>query len=438
MDIRIIDGRARCGRGRAAGAWALALVSAGVALAMPPIVPLPLPTFSVDPDSPAVLVGLVEPRDILTVEDGELTVLVPGQMLGLMSPADDLDSLSGSNSWLQSGDTFMLLFTVTRDTLGQAPADQVLIDLGVPYNVTDQAARGQAAGDQFAAIGLRSLIVKRSGAGTRGSGTTLVRNNYDEGGTDFSCTPPTHAYDQAGAVPQDDVNATGEPAPAATRERPGNVYFTIGAASPTLPALSAMYGQPPSGAHIFFNAYPDGLTETQLYASATELGLLPTDDIDALIVLDANNNAYFDLGDAALFSLKPNSPSLGLITNVTAACPGGDVLITRFGQAPEVFAPAVDFDLGSPGDNINGLHFTPCSDELICAREHGIRSIRGDLNCDGVADVFDIDAFVLAITNPTTYHLVFPDCNIESGDCNQDMAIDVFDIDMFVAIITGT
>ena len=64
---------------------------------------------------------------------------------------------------------------------------------------------------------------------------------------------------------------------------------------------------------------------------------------------------------------------------------------------------------------------------------------RGDLNCDGVIDAFDIDPFVLALTNPTGYQQQFPNCNIMNGDINCDGLVDAFDIDWFVqCIVTGT
>ncbi|MBN2447176.1 MAG: hypothetical protein JXO22_10635 [Phycisphaerae bacterium] len=82
--------------------------------------------------------------------------------------------------------------------------------------------------------------------------------------------------------------------------------------------------------------------------------------------------------------------------------------------------PAVSTDL-----NANGI-----PDE--CEREHG------DSNCDGVADIFDVDAFVMAITAPTAYAAAYPDCSISLADCNEDGQVDVFDIDAFVNIITGS
>ncbi|MBL8877628.1 MAG: TIGR03790 family protein [Phycisphaerales bacterium] len=64
-------------------------------------------------------------------------------------------------------------------------------------------------------------------------------------------------------------------------------------------------------------------------------------------------------------------------------------------------------------------------------------SIDGDMNCDGTVNNFDIDAFVLALTNPTGYAVAFPDCNRNLGDINHDGAMNNFDIDPFVSKLTG-
>lgn len=61
----------------------------------------------------------------------------------------------------------------------------------------------------------------------------------------------------------------------------------------------------------------------------------------------------------------------------------------------------------------------------------------GDLNCDGVVNNFDIDAFVLALTDPQGYAELYPNCPPENGDINQDGVINNFDIDPFVAMLTG-
>ena len=66
-----------------------------------------------------------------------------------------------------------------------------------------------------------------------------------------------------------------------------------------------------------------------------------------------------------------------------------------------------------------------------------VRVILGDLNCDGVVNAFDIDPFVLALTDPDGYAAAFPDCDITRADINGDGVIDAFDIDPFVDLLTG-
>ncbi len=61
----------------------------------------------------------------------------------------------------------------------------------------------------------------------------------------------------------------------------------------------------------------------------------------------------------------------------------------------------------------------------------------GDVNCDGSVDFFDIDAFVLAVTDPAGYADMYLDCDILLADVNGDGAVDFFDIDSFVALVTG-
>jgi hypothetical protein len=62
---------------------------------------------------------------------------------------------------------------------------------------------------------------------------------------------------------------------------------------------------------------------------------------------------------------------------------------------------------------------------------------KGDLNCDGKIDAFDIDPFVLALTDPDGYKEAWPDCDITLADINEDTKIDAFDIDPFVALLIG-
>ncbi|MGE0478932.1 MAG: choice-of-anchor B family protein [Phycisphaerae bacterium] len=61
----------------------------------------------------------------------------------------------------------------------------------------------------------------------------------------------------------------------------------------------------------------------------------------------------------------------------------------------------------------------------------------GDTNCDGVVNNFDIDPFVLALTDPAGYAAQFPSCSVTTADVNNDGMVNNFDIDPFVGLLTG-
>ena len=61
----------------------------------------------------------------------------------------------------------------------------------------------------------------------------------------------------------------------------------------------------------------------------------------------------------------------------------------------------------------------------------------GDVNCDAFVNVFDIDPFVLALTDPVAYAAAFPECDLTIADVNGDGQVNAFDIDPFVLVLTG-
>ncbi len=63
--------------------------------------------------------------------------------------------------------------------------------------------------------------------------------------------------------------------------------------------------------------------------------------------------------------------------------------------------------------------------------------VTGDMNCDGAVNFFDIDGFVLAVTDPIAYEAAYPDCHLINGDCNGDGVVNFFDIDAFVELVVG-
>ncbi|MBK8915590.1 MAG: S8 family serine peptidase [Phycisphaerales bacterium] len=61
--------------------------------------------------------------------------------------------------------------------------------------------------------------------------------------------------------------------------------------------------------------------------------------------------------------------------------------------------------------------------------------LRGDLNCDGRLDYFDIDPLVVALVDPDAYHLLHPGCDLQRGDVDGDGAFTLFDIEPFLDLL---
>jgi hypothetical protein len=64
--------------------------------------------------------------------------------------------------------------------------------------------------------------------------------------------------------------------------------------------------------------------------------------------------------------------------------------------------------------------------------------ISGDMNCDGQINFGDVNAFVLAVSNPAGYAAAYPNCNILNGDINGDGLVDYGDVNAFVALLGHT
>jgi hypothetical protein len=61
----------------------------------------------------------------------------------------------------------------------------------------------------------------------------------------------------------------------------------------------------------------------------------------------------------------------------------------------------------------------------------------GDLNCDRAKNFDDIDAFVLALSDPAGYQATYPNCQLSNADCNGDGLINFDDINSFVTLLSG-
>lgn len=102
--------------------------------------------------------------------------------------------------------------------------------------------------------------------------------------------------------------------------------------------------------------------------------------------------------------------------------------------------PAKDFHLELPAfptkDPLAGYHFTL----TMGAPDPCAGALRGDANCDGEVNFFDIDPFVQALAGPSAWAAVVDAsaCQFNCvNDINGDSAVDVADIDAFIVCLTG-
>lgn len=56
----------------------------------------------------------------------------------------------------------------------------------------------------------------------------------------------------------------------------------------------------------------------------------------------------------------------------------------------------------------------------------------GDVNCDGTLNGFDIEPFVIALSDVDLYTVLYPTCDRTLADINEDGSVNGFDIDPFV------
>ena len=116
----------------------------------------------------------------------------------------------------------------------------------------------------------------------------------------------------------------------------------------------------------------------------------------------------------------------------------------RWGSDPHTFAYEIGVGHQSGYDYYDLLFAVAgkvnATGELFYAQEHFYLQVwfgPGDANCDGTVDGFDIQPFVLALTNPAQYESDYPSCSLEQADCNYSGGVDGFDIQPFVELLTG-
>ena len=111
------------------------------------------------------------------------------------------------------------------------------------------------------------------------------------------------------------------------------------------------------------------------------------------------------------------------------------------GQVVDSGVPIGDYPADDPVISWSArMGFVPNTsrcDYIRYGRISEFQPVLGDLNCDGAVNNFDIDPFVIALTDPGAYGEQFPSCRIENADVNADGSVNNFDIDPFVECLVA-
>lgn len=273
----------------------------------------PTRTFSIDRPSPTVsgfFAGLQRPDDLLTVPPPEAGVMaedvggtgpwvsLPGEafprhLIGF-APTLDLDALSRNHGAIRppSGHGWRILFSVPRGAGG---------DPGT--GVDEQSARGQQAGDLFESRQVYVPVLPDGAAAFGPEEGNELSINQDE-----LLLVPSIGPDEFTAAQLDELDAWDDAqlvseTTGALAER---IYYSVKLETDPDWAM-VVFTLPPGWEVGDAPPLPD---LAPIYAHRFDLGLTSNDDIDALVVFDADGDGAFTNGDAVLLSLRPGSTSL--------------------------------------------------------------------------------------------------------------------------------
>jgi hypothetical protein len=401
-------------------------------------------TFSIDQDSPTVVGFLFWPQqaDDLLVLPPETVIEVPedcggsGPWVGVpgplfprhlvgFAPTLDIDAISSNHLGfeLSGPHGYRIVFSVRRDSDG---------DPGTAVN--DQALLGQQAGDLFESRMLFWPVLPDDAEDDGGPTGNDLRVNQDEL-LEVPCIPADvfcpGAIDELSAFDFAEFDADGDGA----FDR--RIYYSVSLESD--PDFAMYIFTLPAGWNIAdVPAEPWGLAP--VYTDRFQLGLTSADDIDALVVFDADDDGEFTAGDAIVLSLRQGSTSLnpGMLYHdgeddafLAAGNPGSynDAFYVYMDAAgmPHLGRLATRQDLGWNG---------PAGDGDVDALEVIIEPVDselcpGDLDGDGDVDLADLATLLghYGMTGSPSY---------EDGDLDGDGDVDLADLAALLSVYGTT
>ena len=263
-------------------------------------------TFSIDEISPS-------PNDQADLLNPGMGVQVPKINLGLTA-GDELDALASGNDAVQLSN--IVFFSVCRNSQGVSGGPLT------PWDANGQAILNQQAGDVF-------VTTNAAGTGVVPQGINMLSINQSFYGEIPLVSP---MVDNTGN-PQDNLDALSfeefDLDGGGITDRP--TFFSLGAGSTSL-------GGGFSAADILISSAGSGTFS--VFATASQMGLVVDDDLDALALLDLDQSGTVSAGDMGLFSLAPGSSTLGSLGASSA-----DVFLTTFNGTSTVRYTAASLGL---------------------------------------------------------------------------------------------
>jgi len=211
------------------------------------------------------------------------------------------------------------------------------------------------------------------------------------------------------------------------------------------PLGTGSHNNDPSAGHTGTNVYGYNLAGdytnnmSPLYLTTTAFDFTDTTEVElrfwrwigverspfdnATVEVSSNGTTWTTLWSNPTTSLAETSWSQQVF-DISALADNQPTFYVRWGMGP------TDNGTTYPGWNIDDVE--------IWGRAPGSGVLPGDMNCDGLVNNADIPVFVLALTDPDQYALLYPDCDADQvGDFDGNGVLNNADIPGFVAALTG-
>jgi hypothetical protein len=150
---------------------------------------------------------------------------------------------------------------------------------------------------------------------------------------------------------------------------------------------------------------------------------------------DVNQDGVFDFGDINAFNEAISKRAIKGDANCDGCINDADVnafvlALSNPCQYKHTYVGCPILNCDCNGDGLVNFSDINCFNDLLESNE-----IKGDMNCDRCVNDDDVNAFILAITDPVAWQALYPDCPLSNGDCNGDGVVDFDDINCFNELI---